>query len=175
MGKKEKQVVPDKSSGAIEETTLSEIETQAEKINQAISEVPEQDRNEVISLVMEKREIFQGPIPAPQILAGYEKTCPGAAERIIKMTENQQSHRFNLENRSLEAEIKSEKRGQWMGFSIVIVFLTIAGLLLYSGQSAAGLITLGGIAVALVGLFIYGRYQPNQVAKNSQVSEKKDE
>lgn len=41
LKKIEKQVVPDKSSGATEETTLSEIETQAEKINQAISEVPE--------------------------------------------------------------------------------------------------------------------------------------
>lgn len=32
-------------------------------------------------------ESFEGPLPHPSILKGYEVVLPGSADRIIKMTE----------------------------------------------------------------------------------------
>ena len=42
-------------------------------------------------------ETFQGPIPPPSVLEAYEKILPGAAERILKMAENQSTHRQEIE------------------------------------------------------------------------------
>ncbi|MFH1760058.1 MAG: DUF2335 domain-containing protein [bacterium] len=40
---------------------------------------------------------FSGPIPHPQILQKYNEIVPDAAARIIKMAENQATHRQDLE------------------------------------------------------------------------------
>jgi uncharacterized membrane protein len=37
---------------------------------------------------IEQHRSHTGPIPSPETLAGYEKTCPGSADRIIKMAEH---------------------------------------------------------------------------------------
>lgn len=47
----------------------------------------------------------RGPIPAPDILEGYERILPGSAERVIAMAEQQAQHRRDLERRQLEADI----------------------------------------------------------------------
>jgi uncharacterized membrane protein len=35
---------------------------------------------------------FYGPLPPPNLVAGYENVSPGAAERIIKMAEKEAEH-----------------------------------------------------------------------------------
>ena len=51
-------------------------------------------------LEVQKSEIsFSGPLPHPDIMKGYDDIVPGAAERILKMAENQQNHRFKLEEK----------------------------------------------------------------------------
>lgn len=40
---------------------------------------------------------YQGPIPHPDILRGFEEIVPGAADRIIAMAEQQMAHRIDLE------------------------------------------------------------------------------
>ena len=32
---------------------------------------------------------FAGPLPPPQLFEGYERVCPGAADRILTMAELQ--------------------------------------------------------------------------------------
>lgn len=46
-----------------------------------------------------------GPLPAPEVLAGYEHVLPGSAERIMAMAERQQESRLTLESRQLQADI----------------------------------------------------------------------
>ena len=36
------------------------------------------------------RASFSGPLPPPKILEDYDRVCPGAADRIIKMAEKEQ-------------------------------------------------------------------------------------
>lgn len=48
---------------------------------------------------MRHQELFVGPLPHPNTLQGYEQACKGAANRIIKMAENQFQHRQNIEGK----------------------------------------------------------------------------
>ena len=47
----------------------------------------------------------QGPLPPEDSFASYEQTLPGAAERIMAMTEANGEHRREMERRQLEADI----------------------------------------------------------------------
>lgn len=44
---------------------------------------------------------WQGPLPPPEILQGYEAAFPGAAERILRMAEDQGAHRRDMEKQAL--------------------------------------------------------------------------
>jgi uncharacterized membrane protein len=74
------------------------------------------------------------------VLAGYEKTLPGAAERIFAMAERQQAHAQAMQSAALRADIEARDRdqdarrsGQWFAAILVVgalasgVYLTVAG------------------------------------------------
>jgi len=48
---------------------------------------------------------YQGPIPPVEDFAGYVRILPGAADRILKMAENQAGHRQTLERRALTGDL----------------------------------------------------------------------
>ena len=55
-------------------------------------------------MVVSKQEIehYSGIIPHPNIVEGYEKICPGAADRILAMTENELKNKQELERMEQE-------------------------------------------------------------------------
>lgn len=63
---------------------------------------------------------FKGPIPPPSLFGQYEEVLPGSADRILALTENQQSHRHKCEMEVLNAKKSVARRGQWMGFGLGI-------------------------------------------------------
>jgi len=48
------------------------------------------------SLLLRVSQSWEGPLPPLEILLGYEAACPGAADRLIKMAEDQGEHRRGL-------------------------------------------------------------------------------
>lgn len=44
---------------------------------------------------------YQGPIPSKEEIAGWEKVLPGSADRILRMSENEQEHRHKIETKHL--------------------------------------------------------------------------
>ena len=108
--------------------------------------------------VVNRQELqqYSGPIPPPVMLEQYNKIVPGAAERILKMAEEQASHRRNLEKQALSTDSRNST------FGIVCALLISAGVLFLAGYAiklnqpiAASLISAVGIG-SLVGTFIYG-------------------
>ncbi len=104
----------------------------------------------------------QGPIPAPEDLAAYEKLYPGSAERIIAMAERQQAHRFDLEVRQVDARIedlrenrRERRRGQNYALVIGLAGLATTGLAAYFEQQWVAGILGGATLVALVSVFLY--------------------
>lgn len=95
--------------------------------------------------------------PPPQQLAEYEKVHPGLAECIIQMAERQQNHRHQKDM----APDKWRARGQWLGFTIVIVALGIVAYLVANGSPIQGgvpvFIALSGLVSSAVWSSVMGR------------------
>jgi len=101
----------------------------------------------------------QGPIPDAQQLSLYEKTCPGAADRIITMAEKQSLHRQNIET----LVIRSNARNSTLGvvFAFMLGLTTISGgvFLAFNDHELFGaLFGSAGIA-GLVGVHIWNTLQ----------------
>ena len=51
-------------------------------------------------LVQQKKiEQYSGIIPPPSVIDGYERNCPGATDRILKMTENELKNKQELDKK----------------------------------------------------------------------------
>ena len=102
---------------------------------------------------------FSGPLPPPEALAKYNEILPGAADRIILMTEQQSGHRQELEMKVATAQIRQSDRGQLYAFIIAIAFLIGAVTCAVTNHEAAASVLGGGTVVSLAGAFIAGKFQ----------------
>lgn len=113
---------------------------------------------------MEISQSFTGPLPPPEILAGYEAISPGFALRIIEMAEQQGNHRRAMENKTVDAGITGMHRqydearlGQIFAFLIAAMFLGCGTYIAIRGEPWAGAL-FGGIGLGgIVTTFIMGR------------------
>ena len=113
------------------------------------------------SIVQSKFQIeqHQGPLPKPSDLHEYDLIVPGAAERIIKMAEEQAKHRQELERSVIQSDIRDGRTGLWLGFIIGIIAILAGAYCIVQGHSIAGGV-LGGSAVpGLTAVFVYGSRQ----------------
>ena len=107
---------------------------------------------------------WEGPLPPPGILKGYEETCPGAADRLIRMAEEQGEHRRRMEDWALDAQregMRSEfaeaRLGQVFAFAISALFLSCGTFAALHGQPWVGTI-FGAFGIGgIVTTFIKGR------------------
>ena len=105
-----------------------------------------------------QKESFSGPLPHPRILKGYDDINKGFAERVLKMAEDEQRHRHHYDEEILKSTKSADKRGQWMGFSIAIVFGVAATWLGLTGNQVVASI-LGGLdIVSLVTVYVTNQY-----------------
>ena len=100
------------------------------------------------TLIAASQRTFSGPLPSPDDFDAYGRTLPDAPERILKMAENQSSHRINIENKMLKMASRESILGQIIGFLIAIIFLGAAIWLAIEGHDALA----GTIIVALSSL-----------------------
>lgn len=112
--------------------------------------------NQNAALVVRQSQSFSGPLPPPDVLKKFDEVVPGAAERIIKMAEEQSAHRKDLERKVIESDIARSKWGQALGFFIAIAGLTVSAVIAIYGSSIAGGIIGVGTLASLVGVFMYG-------------------
>ena len=96
---------------------------------------------------------YRGIIPPPTAMEGYEKVCPGAADRILAMAENDLKHKHEIETKEqdsivrcrdevLNSEISNFRRGQYFGFVI-------------NNQKIGGYITLVSTVLLYFGAIMY--------------------
>lgn len=117
-----------------------------------------------------KIEQFSGPLPPPTILEQYNKVVPGAAERILKMAEEQSAHRRSLEQKVISSDVLNAKLGMLFGFIIGLVAILAGVYIVVIDKNNQGyFLSLGAIA-ALVGVFVYGRKK-----KEQRLEQKKNE
>lgn len=112
-----------------------------------------------VTQVSFQRASFAGPLPPPDILEKYNQISPGAAERIIKMAEDQAKHRQDLERKVIDADIIGGRRGQTCGFIIGLAAVLGGTACALLGHQIAGTFIGGGGVTGLVGIFVIGNYQ----------------
>lgn len=132
----------------------------------------EQNKEKGKLLFRAAKQTFSGPLPHPEILAGYEKVCPGAADRIIKMAENQMGHRHEIESSFLKAHSRNSKLG--IIFAFILCLLSIAGgiICVALDKQVSGLILGGAGLVGIIVAFINGT---KMTASDKNVSSDKEE
>ena len=130
-------------------------------LEEIIQYVPEEKKEEVLRIItalnIKTASTFSGPLPPPSILGDYNEVLSNGAERIMKMAENQSSHRIGLEKHAIKEELRQSKNGQIFGFILAILGMLIAFGLAYLGHdNVAGIFGTTTI-VGLVSIFIIGK------------------
>lgn len=100
------------------------------------------------TVVRAMRVEFSGPLPHPRVLGEYNEAIPGAADRIMRMSESELDHRQRL-----------EYRGQTFIFAIGAISLIGGIALIALGKSVEGLVPLISAIVGLGGTLIYREVQ----------------
>lgn len=102
---------------------------------------------------------FSGPLPPPDVFGGYDKVLPGAAERILKMAEDEAQHRRSQEAKMVDSECRDASLGLNHGRTIALVALLVSGAVAIWGNAwVGGALGVSSIA-SLVGVFVYGSRQ----------------
>jgi uncharacterized membrane protein len=104
-----------------------------------------------------RAESFRGPLPHPSHLGGYDSVLPGAAERILTMTEEEQRHRHRWENRSLTLEFCYSVLGLFAGAVAAIGLIVGAYFTAEHGHDAVAVGFLAASAASMVSTFVRGR------------------
>ena len=140
---------------------LQEIEEDLTSYNPEIFKgVPQKKKLEILrsfSVLSIQHESHSGPLPDADTLIKYDSVIPNGADRIMKMAENQQTHRMSLENKVVTSQSKQSKLGQIFGLIIGLVGIGCGTFLAATGEPTVGGIIAGGTVVSLVSVFVIGK------------------
>ena len=106
--------------------------------------------------VQREEHLFSGPLPAPEILRGYDNILPGAAERIIRMAEKEQTNAHESGMLALREAVADRKREIIAGI-VALAALGTSAFLGHNGHAVAASIVGGTTVVGLVTVFLTGR------------------
>lgn len=115
---------------------------------------------------------YSGPVPPPAVLQEFERTLPGAANRILALAEAQARHRQSLEARLAGAKIRTQHRGQWLAFLVVLVGMGCGTWLAATGRELYGLASVLAPLTAAAALFVFNRrrQERERAAKRSRIA-----
>ena len=113
--------------------------------------------------------IRQSPIPTPEEMEKYNQIIPNAADRILKMAEDERIDRNKRENRRDEIINKSDKRdftvkltALFISMVIIICFLGLAYLMLKEGYANQAVAVLGVSLATIIGYVLTRKTRPSK-------------
>ena len=99
-------------------------------------------------ILAEQHSIRVGPIPSPEEFAKYKEVMPDLPERIIHQFEQDSESIRALQKNAQAADIRFDKRSQWMAFIVLLMGIGATCLLAYLDKDVASAAT--GIATAML-------------------------
>ena len=131
-------------------------------VNDILQELPEDKRNAILATMMsiEEERTFGGPLPPPEHFEAYEKTLPGATDRIMTMTEKQVDHRIDMEKRIVKRKFNQATLGQILGTILIIFFGYIAYNLAMNGHDNAAIAIGVTTVISLAVVFVLNKIPP---------------
>ncbi|KQX66578.1 DUF2335 domain-containing protein [Angustibacter sp. Root456] len=99
-------------------------------------------------------EVTDGELPPADTVEAYEHVLPGAADRIIRMLEQQSEHRMALERSLARSTAVTERLRQVLGVAIVLVVFIVATRLITGGHEGPGTLLAVADLVLLAAVFL---------------------
>lgn len=96
----------------------------SESVAEIVENLDDQQRAQIVQTLVKERvieETFIGPIPRPDHFAKYEATLPGAAHRILSLTEKEQQIRSDGQDGILTNERKRIHSATLLGLALIVV------------------------------------------------------
>ena len=107
----------------------------------------------------EPTEVIEGELPPAETVEAYEHVLPGAADRIIRMLEQQSEHRMAMERTLARSAARTERLRQVLGVAIVLVVFIVASRLITGGHEGSGTLLAVADLVLLAAVYL-GRPAP---------------
>jgi len=89
----------------------------------SLSSVPPQITPQQIQ-VSQQTQHYEGPVPHPDMLRGFDELVPGTAQKLIELAISESGHRRDLETKAVDANIAAQRlqldiasRQSWIVFA----------------------------------------------------------
>ncbi len=107
---------------------LSELPDEAAPILEGL---PDKERRIITRAMvqMSVRRSWEGPLPDPETLRGYNGCFEGGAKAVFDLTKDQSDHRKKLETTVVNRELNQSGRGQNYAFILALVLMDYLGFL----------------------------------------------
>lgn len=126
-----------------EQTSEKDVSTETDCISQPVTPV-----KPMVAEVIDSD--FNGLIPSPNLMKGYEEVLPGSANRIISLTERETKHRETLEKERVRLEARNSLISMICSFGLALGCIVAAIVMTIIGPGIAGLIA--GAILGVVGV-----------------------
>ncbi len=107
---------------------------------------------------MSVRRSWEGPLPDPETLKGYNECFEGGARAVFNLTKDQSDHRRALETSVMARELNQSGRGQNYAFILALIIFLSGVLLAYLGHDVVAGVAIGFDVIGLAAVFIVGKY-----------------
>lgn len=102
---------------------------------------------------------ISGPLPSPEALAKYDQVVPGAAERIIKMAEQEAAHRQNEERKTHNALVTLTIMSTIFALIVIVMICGLVYFCIDKDHPKEGVAIAIGCMASVGGLFFWMRKQ----------------
>lgn len=100
----------------------------------------------------------QGPLPPPQILAGYEQAHPGAAAWVLREAETAASHVRDMEQMAIRYQARDALLQRTLPFALVALLLLVSTALAIFANVILGGIAFGSTLAGVVTVYLQGTF-----------------
>lgn len=126
------------------------------QIINALDSLPEKQRVALTAVLVS--EYHNGPLPAPQTLAGYAAVLSESPREILDMARTEQAHQNDYRDRALDSEINYRLLTLFAAFIIVFTMVVGAIVLAIAGHDEAAIALSAASGLTLIaGAFLRGR------------------
>ena len=126
----------------------------AKRVVEGLENSPEAARELIGVVEQETSMMFAGPLPPPQILAGYEDALPGAADRVISMAESNNAANQGFANASMRNELIYKLAGMACGIAALLALIGGAVYCAAIGQPTVSYALVGVGAFSTISVFV---------------------
>ncbi|MFA6297218.1 MAG: DUF2335 domain-containing protein [Candidatus Paceibacterota bacterium] len=119
-------------------------------------------------VITHQQMFYSAPLPPASEFEKYEKVLKGSADRIIKLAENQSSHRRFIEKVVVIFDVIKSFAGLLSALIIVLTGIGAGVYLIMHDKSTQGLVTLFIPLATIIGTFIFKESQKSKIVEKDK-------